>query len=56
MKVTVTQPCMINGEHKKIGDTVELDANDALAIVSAGRGTIDPAKADAAKADAKKKD
>ena len=55
MKVTVIQPCMVNGQHKEIGDTLELDPNDAMAIVSAGRGTIDEDKAAAAKAEAKKK-
>ena len=49
MKVTITNPCMIHGEHKEIGESVELDPNDAMAVVSAGRGTIDEKKASAAK-------
>lgn len=54
MKITLTQPTMIGGKHHEVGEQFELDDNDALAIVSAGRGTIDPTKAAAAQAEAKK--
>jgi hypothetical protein len=48
MKVTLTQAARIDGEHVDAGTTVDVNENDALAIVSAGRGTIDPVKAKAA--------
>lgn len=54
MKVTLTQPTMIGGKHHEAGEQFDLEDNDAMAIVSAGRGTIDPAKAAAAQAEAKK--
>lgn len=54
MKVTLTQAARIDGDHVDAGTTVDVNENDALAIVSAGRGTIDPAKAKAATDAAKK--
>lgn len=45
MKVTIIEPCRIDGEHKDLGDVVELNDNDAMALVASGRGTIDPVKA-----------
>lgn len=48
MRVTITEPCLIAGEHKTLGEVVDLDENETMAVVSAGRGTIDPARAAAA--------
>lgn len=48
--VYITEPCMISGEHKEVGEAVELDPNDAHAVVGAGRGTLDKAKGERAKA------
>ncbi len=45
MKVTITEPCKISGQDFSPGDQVELNDNDALSVVSANRGTIDPARA-----------
>ena len=45
MKVTITEPCKISGQDYSPGDTVELNDNDALSVVGANRGTIDPARA-----------
>lgn len=51
MKVTTTQPVMIEGEHIEAGQVLELSENDAMSLVSAGRGTINPEKsAEAVKA------
>ena len=51
MKVTTTQPVMIEGEHIEAGQVLELSENDAMSLVSAGRGTITPEKsAEAVKA------
>lgn len=55
MKVTITEPCRIDGMHKDAGSVVDLNDNDAMAIVSAGRGTIDKDKSAAAQAEAAKK-
>jgi hypothetical protein len=45
MKVTITEFCKISGQDFSPGDEVELNDNDALSVVSANRGTIDPARA-----------
>lgn len=45
MKVTITEPCKISGADFSPGDQVDLEDNDAMAVVGAGRGTIDPARA-----------
>lgn len=51
MKVTTTQPVMIDGEHIEPGKVLNLSENDAMSLVSAGRGTINPEKsAEAVKA------
>jgi hypothetical protein len=44
MKVTITEPCKISGADFSPGDQVDLEDNDAMAVVGAGRGTIDPAR------------
>lgn len=44
MKVTTTQPVMIEGKHIEAGQVLELSENDAMSLVSAGRGTIDQEK------------
>lgn len=44
MKVTITEPCKISGADFFPGDQVDLEDNDAMAVVGAGRGTIDPAR------------
>jgi hypothetical protein len=46
--VTIIEPTRIAGEHKGLGEVVELDENEAYAVVAAGRGTIDPDRANAA--------
>ena len=54
MRVTITEPCLVEGEHKAVGDIIDVSDNDAMAIVSAGRGTIDKVKGEAAVATAEK--
>lgn len=43
--ITITEPCKISGQDYAPGDTVELDDADALSVVGANRGTIDPIRA-----------
>lgn len=45
MKITITEPCKISGQDYDPGDTVDLDDADALSVVGANRGTIDPVRA-----------
>ena len=47
-RVTITEPCKINGVDHEPGETLELEHNFAMDIVSANRGTIDPRRAAAA--------
>lgn len=55
-RVTITEPCKINGEDHEPGETLELEDNFAMDIVSANRGTIDPRRAAAAVAAAAAED
>lgn len=47
-RVTITEPCKINGQDHSPGETLDLEDNIAMDVISANRGTIDPRRAAAA--------
>lgn len=47
-RVTITEPCKINGQDHEPGEVLDLEDNHAMDLVSANRGTIDPRRAAAA--------
>jgi hypothetical protein len=48
MQITITEPCKIEGRDYTLGDQVDLQPQDALSVVAAGRATTDPEKSAAA--------
>ena len=56
MKIYITEPVMVDGQHRSPGDELDVDANEAYAVIGTGRASLKKENGDAAaKAAAKAK-